>query len=125
WRGGKALAPAFGGADRLNDWVSERLFSSRLLAPKYLTGKRSTSFPNYHISRMTPTLADPAAWRLEVGGLVRTPLALTRDQVREMGRLTYTVKHHCVEGWSAIATWTGAPLRAIADRAQVLPAARY
>ena len=39
--------------------------------------------------------------------------------------MTYTVKHHCVEGWSAIGTWTGTPLRALAERAGVAPGARY
>ena len=87
--------------------------------------ERSASFPNYHISRMTPSLADPAAWRLEVAGLVRTPLVLSLEEIRQLGRLTYTVKHHCVEGWSAIATWTGLPFRAIAERAGVDPQARF
>jgi DMSO/TMAO reductase YedYZ molybdopterin-dependent catalytic subunit len=125
WKGGKALQPAFASAERFNDWVSERLFSSSRLAPKYSPRKRSPSFPNYHISPMTPVLEDPAAWRLEVGGLVRTPIRLTLDDVRQHGRLTYTVKHHCVEGWSAIGTWTGTPLRSIAALAGVLPEARY
>ena len=125
WNGGKRLRPVFAGASRLNDWVSELLFSSSRLAPKYDPRRRSTSFPNYHISRSTPVLEDPAAWRLEVGGLVRTPLQLSLDDVRQQPRTTYTVKHHCVEGWSAIGTWTGTPLRAIAALASVLPEARY
>src|SRR6185503_3334015 len=62
---------------------------------------------------------------LEVGGRVRSPLALSVDDIRSLGQLTYTVKHHCVEGWSAIGTWSGTPLRAIADRAGILPDARY
>jgi DMSO/TMAO reductase YedYZ molybdopterin-dependent catalytic subunit len=86
---------------------------------------RSTSFPSYFISRRAPVLEAPGAWRLEVGGRVRTPLSLALDDIRAMGRLTYTVKHHCVEGWSAIATWTGTPLRAIAERAGIQPDARY
>jgi DMSO/TMAO reductase YedYZ molybdopterin-dependent catalytic subunit len=74
---------------------------------------------------MTPTLAEQKAWRLEVGGLVRTPLTLSLDEIRAIEPVTYTVKHHCVEGWSAIATWTGVPFGAIAERAGVLPEARY
>lgn len=125
WKGGRALRPAFSGAGRLNDWISERLLSPSRPAPKYHPRKRSTSFPNYHISRMTPVLEDPSAWRLEVGGLVRTPLTLSLDEVRRRGQLTYTVKHHCVEGWSAIGTWTGAPFHAIAALVGVRPEARY
>ena len=56
---------------------------------------------------------------------MRTPLVLSLEEIRQLGRLTYTVKHHCVEGWSAIATWTGLPFRAIAERAGVDPEARF
>ena len=125
WDGGRGLRPVLVGASRFNDWFSARLFSGDRLAPKYDPRERSSSFPNYHISRMTPVLADPSAWQLRVEGLVRTPLSLSIDDIRRLGRLTYTVKHHCVEGWSAIATWTGVPLEFIANRAGVLPDARY
>ena len=125
WDGGPGLRPVLLGASRFNDWVSARLFSASRRARQYDPRHRSRSFPNYHISRMTPELDDPAAWRLEVRGLVRTPLALTLAEIQSLGRTTYTVKHHCVEGWSAIATWTGVPLSAVAERAGVQPAARY
>jgi len=125
WDGGRGLRPILLGTSRFNDWVSARLFSANRRARTYDPADRSRSFPNYHISRMTPELQEPTAWRLEVTGLVRNPLALSIEAVRELGRTTYTVEHHCVEGWSAIATWTGAPLAALADRAGLLPAARY
>jgi DMSO/TMAO reductase YedYZ molybdopterin-dependent catalytic subunit len=125
WDGGRTARPVLRGFSRFNDWVSQLVFSSERRAPKYDLSQRSRSFPAYHISAMTPTLADPAAWRLEVGGLVRTPLTLALDEIRGFEPVTYTVKHHCVEGWSAIATWTGTPLRALAERAGVLPEARY
>ncbi|MBI4420983.1 MAG: molybdopterin-dependent oxidoreductase [Gemmatimonadetes bacterium] len=125
WDGGSTLRPALSGAVRFTDWVGARLFSSSRRAPQYRPEDRSTSFPYYHISSMTPTLDSPSAWRLEVGGLVRAPLALSLEEIRALGRVTHTFKHHCVEGWSAIATWTGVPLRAVADRAGVRPEARY
>jgi DMSO/TMAO reductase YedYZ molybdopterin-dependent catalytic subunit len=74
---------------------------------------------------MTPTLENPASWRLEVGGMVERPLSLTLDDLRSPAGLTYTVKHHCVEGWSAIATWTGIPLHAVSEMVGVRPGARY
>jgi DMSO/TMAO reductase YedYZ molybdopterin-dependent catalytic subunit len=74
---------------------------------------------------MTPTLADPSAWRLDVGGLVRRPTSLSLDEIQRLYELSYTVKHHCVEGWSAIATWTGVPLHVVADLVQPRPEARY
>lgn len=125
WEGGERIQSVQRSASRFNDWLGERLLSHDRPAPKYPESARSTSFPNYHISAMTPVLDDPAAWRLEVGGLVERPARLTVDEVRDLGRLRYTVKHFCVEGWSAIATWTGTPLHALADRVGVLPDARY
>src|SRR5438552_15537558 len=72
-----------------------------------------------------PMLENPSVWRLQVGGLVREPQSLSLDQLQALPRTTYTVKHHCVEGWSAIATWHGVPVSVIAARCGLLPQARY
>jgi DMSO/TMAO reductase YedYZ molybdopterin-dependent catalytic subunit len=125
WDGGPKLKPVFGTVSLLNDWMSARLFSSTKLARKYSNAERSTGVPSYFVSTSMPELADPAAWRLMVRGLVSTPLSLTIDDITAMNRINYTVKHHCVEGWSAIGSWAGVPMRAIAERAGVLPAAKY
>ena len=125
WDGGPRLQGVFSSVARFNDWVSARLFSPTRLARKYRDDERSTSFPSYYISAATPVLADAGAWRLKVGVLVRTPLTLTIADITAMPRTNYTVKHHCVEGWSAVASWAGVPLRAIADKAGVLPSAKF
>ncbi len=112
-----ACRPLLLDVSRLNDWVGEKvLFSPGRLARQYDVSERTARLPSYFISRMTPMLQDPAAWRLHVDGLVRRPQQLSLDDLRALPRTTYTVKHHCVEGWSAIATWhgvavAGAPLR--------------
>jgi DMSO/TMAO reductase YedYZ molybdopterin-dependent catalytic subunit len=110
-----------------NDWISARLFSRRLAREYPVTARTpERHFPAYHITRSgMPMLRDPAAWVLHVGGLVRRPAVLTLEQVQALPRLSYTVKHHCVEGWTAIATWTGARFAALAERVEPLPAARY
>lgn len=126
WDGGNALRPGLLSISRLNDWVGEKvLYSSSRLAPEYDPAERTARLPSYFISRMTPMLQDPAAWRLRVDGLVRQPLALSLDELMGMPRTTYTVKHHCVEGWTAIATWHGVPVSAVAARCAPLPAARF
>jgi DMSO/TMAO reductase YedYZ molybdopterin-dependent catalytic subunit len=125
WDGGPVLRPGLESFSRLNDVLGRLLFSEIRRAPRYDPSERSSRFPAYHISRMTPTLADPAAWRLEVTGLVERPLSLSIEEIRSLPSETYTVKHHCVEGWSAIATWTGVPVREIGARAGVRPTARY
>jgi len=68
---------------------------------------------------------DFADWRLEVSGLVETPLSLSRQQLQAMPSRTQITRHDCVEGWSCIAKWTGVPLSLVLDQAKVKPQARY
>ena len=126
WDGGNAVKPLLLDVSRLNDWVGEKiLFSRNRLTRQYDVSERTARLPSYFISRTMPMLQDPASWKLEVGGLVRRPQLLSLDDLRAMPRTTYTVKHHCVEGWSAIATWHGVPVAAVAERCELLPEARY
>ena len=64
-------------------------------------------------------------YRLEVGGLVTTPLSLSLDEIRALPSRTQITRHDCVEGWSAIGKWKGARLSALLQKAQPLSAARY
>ncbi|HEV8303763.1 MAG TPA: molybdopterin-dependent oxidoreductase [Gemmatimonadales bacterium] len=126
WDGGNAVRPSLLSISRLNDWVGEKvLFSPTRLAREYGPTERTPHLPSYFISRTTPLLQNPSAWRLRVDGLVRRPLDLSLDDLMRMPRTTYTVKHHCVEGWTAIATWHGVRVSAVAERCEPLPAARY
>jgi DMSO/TMAO reductase YedYZ molybdopterin-dependent catalytic subunit len=128
WTGGPHLEPKLRAVSRLNDWVGEKLFlSSTRLAPQYPVSRRTAAhdFPAYALTHPLPTVADPAAWALEVKGLVEKPQRLTLAMIQALPRVTYTVKHHCVEGWTAIATWAGAPLSSVIAMAQPTAAARY
>jgi DMSO/TMAO reductase YedYZ molybdopterin-dependent catalytic subunit len=126
WDGGDAVRPRLLDISRVNDWVGEKLlYSPSRLAREYATAERTVNVPSYFISRTLPMLKDPAAWRLRVDGLVRKPLDLSLDDLMRMPPTTYTVKHHCVEGWTAISTWHGVPVSAVAERCELLPAARY
>ena len=66
-----------------------------------------------------------ADYRLEVKGLVETPLSLSLDDLKAMGNRTQITRHDCVEGWSCIAKWTGTPLGPVVDRAKPQAAARF
>ena len=125
WSGGP-VASRLRGFSGFNDWVSARLFSNRLAREYPVTSRTpAASFPSYYVSDGAPMLMDPSQWRLEVGGLVRRPGTFTIEQLQALPRLSYTVKHHCVEGWTAIASWSGARFAALAERVEPLPAARY
>jgi DMSO/TMAO reductase YedYZ molybdopterin-dependent catalytic subunit len=66
-----------------------------------------------------------ADWKLKIGGLVQQPLELSLAELRAMPSRTQITRHDCVEGWSCIGKWTGVPLKALLDRAQLKPTARY
>jgi len=113
WDGGRLLRPGLLDISRVNDWVGEKiLFSPTRLARTYSTAERSAMLPSYFISTMTPMLEDPAAWRLRVDGLVARPLELSLHDLMQLG-------------WSAIASWHGAPVSAIVERCRPLQTARY
>ncbi|MFL6635571.1 MAG: molybdopterin-dependent oxidoreductase [Massilia sp.] len=64
-------------------------------------------------------------WTLVVDGLVATPLHLSIAQLRAMPKRTQITRHDCVEGWSAIAKWSGVPLKLVLNAAQPRPDARF
>jgi len=126
WDGGDVLRPKLLALSRVNDWVGENiLFSPTRLARTYDAAERSRTFPTYFISPAMPFLKDPGAWRLRVDGLVQQRLLLSLGDLMRMPRVSYTVKHHCVEGWTALATWHGVPVSTIVARCQPLATARY
>ncbi len=49
-------------------------------------------------------------YRLKVDGLVENPVDLTLDELRRMPQRTQITLHHCIQGWSGIAAWTGVPM---------------
>jgi DMSO/TMAO reductase YedYZ molybdopterin-dependent catalytic subunit len=130
WDGGALLEPRLRRVSRLNDWVGEHIFqSNRRLAREYPISARTPeqAFPSYSITynRQRRFPETPADWALEVGGLVRKPVRLTLPMLQSLPSVTYTVKHHCVEGWTAIATWTGVPVSSVLAMVEPLPTARY
>jgi DMSO/TMAO reductase YedYZ molybdopterin-dependent catalytic subunit len=132
WQGGPGLEPKLRAFSRVNDWVGEKILLSRgRLAREYPVSARTATrdFPGYSITFNNtggyPTFERPDSWVLDVGGLVRKPIRLTRPMIEALPRVTYTVKHHCVEGWTAIATWTGVPVSVIAAMVEPTAEARY
>jgi DMSO/TMAO reductase YedYZ molybdopterin-dependent catalytic subunit len=66
-----------------------------------------------------------SGWSLEVGGLVKRPIRFSLNEIQGMPARTQITRHDCVEGWSAIAKWKGAPLAQIIDRVQPTAQAKY
>lgn len=66
-----------------------------------------------------------ANWRLVIDGLVATPLSLSLAQIMAMPAREQITRHDCVEGWSAIGQWKGAPLALMLKAAGLSSRARY
>lgn len=64
-------------------------------------------------------------WRVSVEGRVARPRLFSLAELKALPQRRQITKHSCEEGWSAIAEWTGVPLRAVLQAAGVLPSARY
>ncbi|WEK47361.1 MAG: molybdopterin-binding protein [Candidatus Andeanibacterium colombiense] len=70
-------------------------------------------------------LGDFIDWKVAVSGLVEQPLALSLAEIRAMPQRTQITRHDCVEGWSAIAQWTGPQLAHVLNLARLKPEARF
>lgn len=64
-------------------------------------------------------------WRLDVTGLVKTPLSLSLENIQRLPQRTQITRHDCVEGWSAIGEWSGPQLSLLLDAAGILPEANF
>ena len=67
--------------------------------------------------------ATGADWRLRLVGVDGGEVLLGREQLLELPLRTEELPIACVEGWSTSQTWTGVPLRALAEAVGSLTAA--
>ncbi|MCP3099299.1 molybdopterin-dependent oxidoreductase [Myxococcus sp. K15C18031901] len=114
-----------GAMERVNARLEAALFDEDRLAPEPPAEEETPpgAFPKYFISEAVPLA--PRNWRLRVGGLVTRPVLLTLEDLQRMPRNGYRLRHHCVEGWSAVATWHGVRVRDLAQAVGASPDARF
>lgn len=113
------------GMGRWNEKFEEVIFSPKRLAAQPPVGDLTPDdhFPSYFISDTMPF--PPAGWALKVGGLVAHPATFSLDQLKQMPRTDLRIRHHCVEGWSAVAAWHGVRVSDLARIVGVGPEANY
>jgi DMSO/TMAO reductase YedYZ molybdopterin-dependent catalytic subunit len=99
-----------------------REFSPADISPVFRSNGTSDPGDPAYTAHAAANFAD---WKLTVDGLVERPLVLSLEQVRALPQRTQITRHDCVEGWSAIAQWTGPQLRLILEGAGLKPQARY
>jgi DMSO/TMAO reductase YedYZ molybdopterin-dependent catalytic subunit len=110
---------------RWNEQVERFLFGPERLGTEVPPAETTPAdaFPSYFISDDLPVA--PAGWVLKVGGLVTRPATFSLEQLQELPRTDMRVRHHCVEGWSAVAAWHGVRLRDVAAAVGADPRAPY
>ncbi len=97
-------------------------FTEADLSPVFpANGTRNPDNPAYQ-ALVRNNFAD---WKLEIGGLVQRPASFSLAELGELPSRTQITRHDCVEGWSAIGKWKGAPLSALLARVLPLSSARY
>ena len=92
------------------------------ISPTFKANGSRTVDSDFYRAQLANGFAD---WRLDVRGLVDTPLSLTLDQVRALPQRTQITRHDCVEGWSAIGEWTGPQLSVLLEMAGVQDRAKF
>jgi DMSO/TMAO reductase YedYZ molybdopterin-dependent catalytic subunit len=111
--------------ERWNDGAQRLLFRKHKLAPEEPESAltKQEDFPIYHVAPDVPLA--PKGWRLEIKGLCSRPLSLSLDDLQRLPRTEMRVRHHCVEGWSAVASWHGVQMSEIARACGADPRARF
>ncbi len=123
--------PILKSADRLNDAVQHALTPRKAMAREYspediAPGFRANGSTNPKTPAYLELVSDNfGSYRLQVGGLVQSPVNLSLADIRALPSRTQITRHDCVEGWSAIGQWKGARLSALLEKVQPLPSARF
>ncbi len=118
-------------AEKGNFAIQRSLTDRMALAREYDVADRSKFFRGNGTQK--PVGADYAEhlqsgfanWSLEVAGLVNQPKRFTLADIKSAPQRTQTTRHDCVEGWSAIGTWMGPPLKLLLDAVQARSTAKY
>jgi DMSO/TMAO reductase YedYZ molybdopterin-dependent catalytic subunit len=111
---------------RFNDKVQAALFNPNALAPVYPESAITDPFPfnAFYDEDDTPEI-NGSDYKLQVSGLVadKTPWDLAR--LRALPQTSQVTRHICVEGWSAIGKWGGAPFRTFLQQVGADMRAKY
>jgi DMSO/TMAO reductase YedYZ molybdopterin-dependent catalytic subunit len=116
-----------GSAESLN----LRVIGTHGLAREYSAADISPDFPinsfDTPADRVYTQLMSAAfrPYRLVVTGMVARPQKLSLAQLNAMPQSAQTTRHDCVEGWSAIAQWSGVALRDLLAVAGPSPGANF
>ncbi len=121
----------FRSAESLSLVMQRALLSGQRLAREFSPAEISPTFrTNGSVNPQSPDYvalrdANFSTYRLIVDGLVGSPQSLSLTQLMLIPSRSQITRHDCVEGWSAIGKWSGAPLHSVLERAGILNTARF
>ena len=94
-----------------NDGAQALLFNPNTLAPTYAESAITRPFPfNGYYSEDEAPEVDGDSYKLIVGGRVDNKKPWTLPELYALPQEKQITRHVCVEGWSAIGSWTGVRL---------------
>jgi DMSO/TMAO reductase YedYZ molybdopterin-dependent catalytic subunit len=97
---------------KFNDGVQAAIFNPNALAPTFSEKDITRPFPfnAYYTEDEAPDV-NGRDYKLEVSGMVENKKSWTLDELYKLPEVKQITRHICVEGWSAIGSWSGTPLR--------------
>jgi DMSO/TMAO reductase YedYZ molybdopterin-dependent catalytic subunit len=109
-----------------NDAAQAALFDANQLAPEYPDSAITRPFPfNAYYPQEDAPEVDAEGFKLEVGGLVDSEKPWTLGELYALPQERQITRHICVEGWSAIGSWTGVRLSEFLRRVGADTRAKY
>ena len=106
---------------KFNDAFQAFIFNPDAMAPTFPESAITKPFPfNAYYELDDAPEVDGKDWKLEVSGLVENKKPWTLEELYKLPQVKQVTRHICVEGWSAIGSWTGTPLRDFLDRKSVV-----
>ena len=111
---------------KFNDAVQALMFNPNTLAPTFPESAVTKPFPfNAYYDLDDAPEIDGKDWKLEVRGLVDNEKSWTLEELYRLPQVKQITRHICVEGWSAIGSWTGARLSDFLQRIGADLTAKY
>jgi DMSO/TMAO reductase YedYZ molybdopterin-dependent catalytic subunit len=97
---------------KFNDGVQAAIFNPNALAPTFPESAITRPFPfNAYYDQDDAPEVDGDTYKLEVYGLVQNRKSWKLEELYKLPEVKQITRHICVEGWSAIGSWSGTPLR--------------
>ena len=111
---------------RFNDGVQQAIFREGTLAPEFAESQAVKQFRYnaWYGADQAPKLS-ASDYRLSLSGQIADKRPWTVEELYRLPQVSQVTRHVCVEGWSMIGKWSGAPLREFLLRIGADTSAKY